>query len=133
MGVTAAVKVVMTEIRASSTDGSGSGTNDFNHGHTKECSYKDFMICGPKSFDGNGGFIALMQWFEKTESNFELCACHEGRKVKFVAYTFSDRALTWWNIHVKSLTLPIANAVGWENLKEMMLEEYGLRGEIQKL
>ena len=58
--VTVIVIVVMTQIRASDIGGLGNGTNSSNHGHTRECSYKDFMTCGPKSFDGSGGVIALM-------------------------------------------------------------------------
>ena len=53
--------------------------------------------------------------------------------MKFAACTFSDRALTWWNSHVKSLTLSMANSIGCENLKELMREEYCPLGEIQKL
>ena len=53
--------------------------------------------------------------------------------MKFATCTFSDRAPTWWNSHVKSPTLSMANSIGWENLKEKMLEEYYPRGEVQKL
>ena len=53
--------------------------------------------------------------------------------MKFAACTFIDRALTWWNSQVKSLTLPVANTMGWESLKELMLVEYCPRGEMQKL
>ena len=53
--------------------------------------------------------------------------------MKFDACNFSDRALKSWNSHVKSLTLPTTNAMGCENLKEMMLEEYFPWGEVQKL
>lgn len=64
-----------------------------------------------------------MRWFKKTNSVFEIYLCPKGSKVKFVACTFSHRALTWLNGHVKSLTLLVDNAMGWENLKEMMREE----------
>ena len=74
-----------------------------------------------------------MRWFEKTYWVFEICSCPEGSKVKFAACTFSNRALTWWKSHVKSLTLSVANSIGWGNLKELMLEEYCPRSEIQKL
>ena len=53
--------------------------------------------------------------------------------MKFAACTFSNRALTWWNSDVNSLTLSVANSIGWENLKEMMLQEYCPRGEGQQL
>ncbi|KAL7606903.1 hypothetical protein Lser_V15G19246 [Lactuca serriola] len=135
--VTAAVAAAMSQINASGTSRVGSGANPSKHGdsrgHPKECSYKDFTNAKPRSFDGTGGVIALTCWFEKTESIFEICACSKSSKVKFVAYTFIDRALTWWNSQVKSLTLPIANAMSWEDLKEQMLAKYYPRGEMQKL
>ena len=64
---------------------------------------------------------------------FEVCACPEGRKVKFAACTLSGRALTWWKSHVKSLTFIVANSLSWEDLKTMMLKEYCPRGEVKKL
>lgn len=53
--------------------------------------------------------------------------------MKFVSCTFSDRAPTWWNGYVKSLTLVVANSLGWENLKTLMTGEYCPRGEVHKL
>ena len=64
---------------------------------------------------------------------FEICACPEDSKVKFAACTFMNRALSWWNGYVKSLTIPIANAMNWEDFKIMMLLEYCPRGEVQKI
>ncbi|GJU60392.1 reverse transcriptase domain-containing protein [Tanacetum coccineum] len=32
------------------------------------CSYKDFMACNPKDYDGKGGAIAYTRWIEKMES-----------------------------------------------------------------
>ena len=86
-----------------------------------------------KEFNGSGGVIALMQWFEKTETVFEICSCQETSKVKFAACTFIDRALTWWKSHVNSVTLTVVNAMSWEELKVLLLEEYCPRGEVQKL
>ena len=77
--------------------------------------------------------MALSQWIEKTEAIFKICSCQEGSKLKFVACTFSERALTWWNGHVKSLTLVVANSMGWENLKQMLMQKYFRRGKAQKL
>ena len=100
---------------------------------SRECSYKDFTNCKPKPFYGTGGVIALSQWFEKTESVFEICSCPAACKVKYAACTFEGKALTWWNGHVKALTLVVANDMGWETMKDLMTEEYCPRGEIQKL
>ena len=44
-----------------------------------------------------------------------------------------DSALTWWNGHVQAMGLPAANALTWEELKVMLLEEYCPRSEVQKL
>ena len=91
------------------------------------------MNAKPTSFDGTGGVISLSRWFEKIESIFEICAYAKSEKVKFAACTFSNKALTWWNSRVKSLTLPVANAMGWDAMKELLLAEYCPRGEMQKL
>ncbi|GJV42723.1 hypothetical protein Tco_1421163, partial [Tanacetum coccineum] len=32
------------------------------------CSYKDFLACNPKDYNGNGGAIAYTRWTEKIES-----------------------------------------------------------------
>ena len=76
--VTAAVTAVMAQVNSG---GAGGGTEpqqqDRIQGHEKECSYKDFMTAKPKSFDGNGGVIALIRWSEKIESIFEICAYSE--------------------------------------------------------
>ncbi|KAL7619184.1 hypothetical protein Lser_V15G04165 [Lactuca serriola] len=135
--VTAAVTAAMSQRNSGGSGGSGGGTQtqnqDSNQGRRKEGSYKDFMNAKPTSFDGTGGVISLTQWFEKIESIFEICACLDSDKVKFAACTLLDKALTWWNGRVKSLTLPVANAMGWEAMKELLLAEYCHRGEMQKL
>ena len=132
--VTAAVTAAMAQM---SNNGSGGGTNSFTNGQGQSrsgvCTYKDFTNGKPIPFYGTGGVLALSQWIEKTEAVFEICACPEESKVKFAAFTFSERALTWWNGHVQTLTLVVANSMGWENLKRMLLREYCPRGEIQKL
>ena len=67
------------------------------------------------------------------ESVFEICRCPEEYKVKFTICTFVDQALSWWSGHVEAMTLPMANAMPWEELKEMLMAKYYPRGEIQKL
>nr|GEX53909.1 hypothetical protein [Tanacetum cinerariifolium] len=32
------------------------------------CSYKEFLNCNPKEFDGKGGVVVLTRWIEKTEN-----------------------------------------------------------------
>ena len=73
----------------------------------------------------------MTRWFEKTDAIFEICSCPNEFKVKFAVCTFADAALSWWNGHVKTMGLVVANAIGWDELKAMMLEEYCPRGRIQ--
>ena len=44
-----------------------------------------------------------------------------------------DQALSWWNGHMEVITLPVENAIPWEELKEMLMAKYYPKGEIQKL
>ena len=101
--------------------------------HPRRCTYKEFMGCKPKTFHGDGGMVALTRWFEKMESVFDICACPEELKVKYAACTFADAALSWWNSEVKTMTLGVANAMSWNELKVMMVEVYCPRSEIQNM
>ncbi|KAL7595415.1 hypothetical protein Lser_V15G27934 [Lactuca serriola] len=107
--IMAAVAAVKTHINTSSTTGSGTGVFPSNHGkshrHPRECTYKDFTNAKHRDFNGTGGVLLLRQWIENTEAVFEICAFLENNKVKSAACTFSERPLTWWNGHVKALTL----------------------------
>ena len=137
--ISAAVTAALAHINNNCTNGGGNGNGTWssnqgdNQGHQRTCTYKDLTNGKPMPFNRIGGVIALTRWFEKFESVFEICDCPGQSKVKFVACTFSDRVLSWWNVHVKALTLPVANSMVWEDLKTMMLDEYFPRGEVQKL
>ncbi|GKA47923.1 hypothetical protein Tco_0740881, partial [Tanacetum coccineum] len=74
------------------------GGNGGNNG----CSYKTFMACNPKEYDGKGGAIALTRWIKKMESVFDNSGCAENQRVKFVASSFVNKALTWWNTQVQA-------------------------------
>nr|GEU29837.1 hypothetical protein [Tanacetum cinerariifolium] len=46
------------------------------------CSYKEFLACKPKEYDGKGGVVVLTRWIEKMESVQEFCPSHEMQKLK---------------------------------------------------
>nr|GEU94696.1 hypothetical protein [Tanacetum cinerariifolium] len=54
-------------------------------------------------------------------------------QVKYAACTLQGVILTWWNSHVKTVTLEVAQALPWKTLKKMMTDKYCPRGEIKKL
>lgn len=136
--VSTTVTIVLAHIHNGKNRGgngqrTGSSNHGVNQGPTRTCTYKNFTNAKPRTLNGTGGVIALTRWFEKTESFFKICDCPEESKLSFDAYMFDDRDLAWWNGHVKSLTLTVAIAMSWEELKTIMLAEYCPRGEVQKL
>nr|GFD39202.1 hypothetical protein [Tanacetum cinerariifolium] len=42
---------------------------------TRECTYKDYLNCGPLKFNGIEGVIRLPRWFERTESVSSINNC----------------------------------------------------------
>ncbi|GJU44415.1 putative reverse transcriptase domain-containing protein [Tanacetum coccineum] len=64
---------------------------------TKGCSYKEFLACNPKEYDGKGGVIVLTRWIQKLENEVvvsmswndfkfmmiqEFCPSHEMQKLE---------------------------------------------------
>ncbi|GJZ04549.1 putative reverse transcriptase domain-containing protein [Tanacetum coccineum] len=72
------------------------------NGGNNGCSYKGFMACNPKEYDGKGGVIALTRWIKKMENVIDNSGCSENQKVKYVASSFMNKALTWWNTQVQA-------------------------------
>ncbi|GJT45275.1 retrovirus-related pol polyprotein from transposon TNT 1-94 [Tanacetum coccineum] len=64
---------------------------------------------------------------------FEISKCAKEDKVKFVAYTFEGRVLTWWNGNVHTLGLVNANSIPWNEFKDMMTTEYCPTTDIQRM
>nr|GEW82110.1 hypothetical protein [Tanacetum cinerariifolium] len=49
------------------------------------CSYKEFLACNPKEYDGNGGVVVLTRWIEKIESVQDMSGCSIDQKLKYIA------------------------------------------------
>ncbi|GJU27105.1 hypothetical protein Tco_1165726, partial [Tanacetum coccineum] len=77
------------------------GGNGENGGNNR-CTYKGFMACNPKEYDGKTGVIALTQWIEKMENVIDNSGCAKNQKVKYAASSFVNKALTWWNTQVQT-------------------------------
>ncbi|GJT42789.1 putative reverse transcriptase domain-containing protein [Tanacetum coccineum] len=67
------------------------------------------------------------------ESTFGISECAERRKVKFATTTLYGRVLTWWNSQVATLGLEVANGKSWTEVKHMMINEFCLTEEVQRL
>nr|GFA77389.1 reverse transcriptase domain-containing protein [Tanacetum cinerariifolium] len=56
------------------------GGNGGNNGYT----YKGFMACNPKEYDGKGGAIALTRWIKKMKNMTDNSGCVENQKCKLL-------------------------------------------------
>nr|GEY23669.1 putative reverse transcriptase domain-containing protein [Tanacetum cinerariifolium] len=63
--------------------------NDNNQGNVRTmknsrggCSYKEFMACNPKDYDGKGGAIVYTCWIKKMKSVQDMSECGENQKVE---------------------------------------------------
>ncbi|GKE19365.1 hypothetical protein Tco_1426942 [Tanacetum coccineum] len=77
--------------------GANGGENVGNvivNGNRVGCSYKEFLACNPKEYDGKGGVVVLTRWIEKMESVHDMSACIIDQKVKYLAGSFVGKALT---------------------------------------
>ncbi|GKD98702.1 hypothetical protein Tco_1382599 [Tanacetum coccineum] len=60
------------------------------------CSYKEFMACSPKYYDGKGSAKVYTRWIEKMESVQDMSGCGENQKIEYIACSCISKALTWW-------------------------------------
>nr|GFB00923.1 reverse transcriptase domain-containing protein [Tanacetum cinerariifolium] len=105
------------------------GGNSKNNG----CTYKGFMACNPKEYDGKGGAIALTRWIEKMENVIDNSVCAENQKVKYAASSFVNKALTWWNTQVQARGREAAIGMSWADFKALLVEEFCPSNEMKKL
>ncbi|GKB02651.1 putative reverse transcriptase domain-containing protein [Tanacetum coccineum] len=107
----------------------GNGRNCGNNG----CTYKGFMACNPKEYDGKGGEIALTRWIEKIENVIENSRCAKNQKVKYATSSFMNKALTWWNTQVQARGREAAIGMSWTDFKALLVEEFCPSNEMEKL
>ncbi|GKD00941.1 reverse transcriptase domain-containing protein [Tanacetum coccineum] len=97
------------------------------------CSYKELLACNPKEYDGKGGVVVLTRWIKKMESVQDMSGCSIDQKVKYTAGLSMGKALTWWNSQIRTLSQEVDVSMSWDDFKSMMIEEFCLSHEMQKL
>ncbi|GJQ92342.1 hypothetical protein Tco_0003481 [Tanacetum coccineum] len=111
----------------------GNVGNVIVNGNRVGCSYKDFLACNPKEYDGKGGTVTLTRWIEKMESVHDMSGCSIDQKVKYTAGSFVSKALMWWNSQIGTLSQEVAVSMSWNDFKCMMIQEFCSSHEMQKL
>ncbi|GJZ04679.1 reverse transcriptase domain-containing protein [Tanacetum coccineum] len=78
------------------------------NGNRVGCSYKEFLACNPKEYDGKGCVVVLTRWIEKMESVQDMSGySHTNQEVDV--------------------------STSWNDFKFMMIEEFCPSHEMQKL
>ncbi|GJX76660.1 hypothetical protein Tco_0323471, partial [Tanacetum coccineum] len=60
------------------------------NGNRVGCSYKEFLACNPKKYDGKGGVVVLTRWNEKMESVHDMSGFSIDQKVKYIVGSFVE-------------------------------------------
>ncbi|GJU97204.1 reverse transcriptase domain-containing protein [Tanacetum coccineum] len=71
-------------------NGQGNDQNVLVNDNQVGYSYKEFLACNPKEYDGKGGAIVLTRWIEKMESVQDMSGCSIDQKVKYIAGSFVE-------------------------------------------
>ncbi|GJZ07629.1 reverse transcriptase domain-containing protein, partial [Tanacetum coccineum] len=120
---------IVTQVTNNVNNANANGGNSRNNG----CSYKTFMACNLKEYDGKGGTITLTGWIEKMESVFDNSGCAKNQRVKFAASSFVNKALTWWNTQVQARGRKAVIGMSWADFKALLVEEFCPSNEMEKL
>ncbi|GJR19602.1 reverse transcriptase domain-containing protein [Tanacetum coccineum] len=78
--------------------------NQENVRNQNGCSYKEFLACNPKEYDGKRGDVVLTRWIEKMEFVQDMSGCSVDQNMKYTAGSFMGKALTWWNSQIRTLS-----------------------------
>ncbi|GJS14104.1 putative reverse transcriptase domain-containing protein [Tanacetum coccineum] len=124
-----------------SREGNDERVEDFNgehwnvivNGNRVGCSYKEFLACNPKEYDGKGGAVVLTRWIKKMEYVHNMSGCSIDQKVKHAVVSFVGKALMWWNSQIRTLSREVAVSMSWNDFKFMMIQEFCPSHEMQKL
>ncbi|GJS74576.1 hypothetical protein Tco_0707417 [Tanacetum coccineum] len=63
---------IVTQVTNNVNNANGGNDGNGGNGGNNGCTYKGFMACNPKEYDGKGGAIALTRWIEKKENNTQV-------------------------------------------------------------
>ncbi|GJS07861.1 putative nucleotidyltransferase, ribonuclease H [Tanacetum coccineum] len=127
------VTQVTNNVNNANNGNGGNGGGGNGNGGNNGCTFKAFQSCIPKEYDGKEGAIVLTRWIEKMENVIDNSGCAENEKVRYAASSLVNKALTWWNTQVQPRGREAAMAMTWNDFKALMVEEFCLSNEMEKL
>ncbi|GKE35315.1 hypothetical protein Tco_1454637, partial [Tanacetum coccineum] len=103
----------------------GDAINDNIRGDvSRGCTYKEFLACNPKEYDGKGGAIVYTRWIKKIEPVQDMSGCKDSQNVKYTIGLFVGKALTWWNSQIHTRGREATVGMSWEDFKILTKEEF---------
>nr|GFC17041.1 hypothetical protein [Tanacetum cinerariifolium] len=100
---------------------------------TRECTYRDFVKCQSLNFKGTKGVVRMTRWFEKMETIFHISNYPEMYQFKYSTCTLLNGALTWWNLHKRTIGPKAAFSMSWRELIKLMTEGNMIAAEPTRL
>ncbi|GJR97262.1 hypothetical protein Tco_0269436 [Tanacetum coccineum] len=95
----------------------GDVRNIIENNDRRGCTYKEFLACNPKEYDGKGGVVVYTRWIKNIESVQDMSGYGDNQKVKYTTGSFVGKALTWWNSQIRTLGREVAIGMSWDNFK----------------
>nr|GEY05115.1 hypothetical protein [Tanacetum cinerariifolium] len=86
--------------------------NDRN-GVNNGCSYKTFLACNPRDYDGKGGAVAITRWIEKMKYLIENSGCAENQKVLLMEEFCPSNKMEKLESEFWNHTMVVANHAGY--------------------
>jgi len=96
-------------------------------------SYKQFKQCDPPRFDGQKDVVLTYKWLREMEAVFKLSKCREDQKVGFAIQSFQAEALYWWDTIEQSMGEDVTSSMRWGVFKELVLEKFCPKGELDRI
>ncbi|GJT85581.1 hypothetical protein Tco_1067298 [Tanacetum coccineum] len=106
--------------------------NIIENNDRRGCTYKEFLACNPKEYDGKGGVVVYTRWIKNMESVQDMSGYGDNQKVKYTTGSFVGKALTWWNSQIRTLGREVAIGMSWDNFKIQGMVEATEPSTIQK-
>nr|GEY52661.1 putative reverse transcriptase domain-containing protein [Tanacetum cinerariifolium] len=121
---------IVTQVtnNVNNVNANGNG-NDANGGNHEGCTYKEFLYCKLRDFDGKGGTIVLTQCIEKMESVMDINGYVNNQKVKYVVSSLIKKALTCWNTQIQEIGCEAILEMTWEEFKALLVEDFCPRND----
>nr|GEY71407.1 putative reverse transcriptase domain-containing protein [Tanacetum cinerariifolium] len=105
------------------------------NGNRVGCSYKDFLACNPKEYDGKGSDVVLTRWIEKIENVQDMSGCSIDQKVKYTAGLFVGlvpHLITPESTKIERYVYGLASQI-YEMISSALTDEAVRNGSIKKV